>query len=122
CFPPPEVLSDGLTARHASTATRRAVSTRSRVHHRITTLAPAATQLAPAVAPRTTGHALAPVDDPMQLGRHAAVPLREVAVRTTRSSGPGGQHANVTESRVEASFDVVSSSSLNDEQKRRIIA
>ena len=58
----------------------------------------------------------------MQLGRHAAVPLREVAVRTTRSSGPGGQHANVTESRVEASFDVVSSSSLNDEQKRRIIA
>jgi ribosome-associated protein len=62
------------------------------------------------------------MDDPMQLGRHAAVPLREVVLRTTRSSGPGGQHANVTESRVEATFDVAASSSLSDEQKRRIIA
>jgi ribosome-associated protein len=62
------------------------------------------------------------MDDPMELGRHAAVPLREVVLRTTRSSGPGGQHANVTESRVEATFDVAASSSLSDEQKRRIIA
>jgi ribosome-associated protein len=62
------------------------------------------------------------MDDPMQIGRHAAVPLREVAVRASRSSGPGGQHANVTASRIEASFDVTASSSLTDEQKRRIIA
>jgi ribosome-associated protein len=43
-------------------------------------------------------------------------------VRTSRSSGPGGQHANVTASRVEASFDVEASSALSDEQKRRVIS
>ena len=39
-----------------------------------------------------------------------------------RSSGPGGQHANVTASRIEASFDVAASASLDDEQKRRVMA
>ena len=58
----------------------------------------------------------------MQLGRHAAVPLSEVLVRASRSSGPGGQHANVTASRIEAVFDVASSTALSDEQKRRVIA
>ena len=58
----------------------------------------------------------------MPLGRHAEIPLREVAIRTSRSSGPGGQHANVTDSRVEAVFDVAASPSLDDEQKRRVIA
>jgi ribosome-associated protein len=62
------------------------------------------------------------MDDPMRLGRHAAIPLREVTVRASRSSGPGGQHANVTASRIEASFDVAASSALSDEQKRRVIA
>jgi ribosome-associated protein len=62
------------------------------------------------------------MDDPMRLGRHAAIPLREIAVRASRSSGPGGQHANVTASRVEASFDVAASTALTDEQKRRLIA
>jgi ribosome-associated protein len=62
------------------------------------------------------------MDDPMQLGRHAAIPLREIEVRASRSSGPGGQHANVTASRIEASFDVAASSALSDEQKRRVIA
>jgi ribosome-associated protein len=62
------------------------------------------------------------MDDPMQIGRHAAIPLREVVVRASRSSGPGGQHANVTASRIEASFDVAASTALSDEQKRRIIA
>src|SRR3954464_1051897 len=51
-----------------------------------------------------------------------AIPLSEVTLRTSRSSGPGGQHANVTASRVEASFDVESSGALTDEQKRRIAA
>jgi ribosome-associated protein len=60
------------------------------------------------------------MDDPMQLGRHAAIPLDEIVVRASRSSGPGGQHANVTASRIEASFDVRASSALSDEQKRRI--
>jgi ribosome-associated protein len=62
------------------------------------------------------------MDDPMPLGRHASIPLREVAIRTSRSSGPGGQHANVTASRVEAIFDVAASTALTDEQKRRVIA
>jgi ribosome-associated protein len=51
-----------------------------------------------------------------------SIPLDEVAVRATRSSGPGGQHANVTASRIEASFDVRSSSALTEEQKRRVMA
>jgi ribosome-associated protein len=62
------------------------------------------------------------MEDPMRLGRHAEIPLREVVVRASRSSGPGGQHANVTSSRIEASFDVAASTALSDEQKRRIIA
>jgi len=39
-----------------------------------------------------------------------------------RSSGPGGQHANTSATRIEASFDVAASSVLSDEQKRRIMA
>ena len=58
----------------------------------------------------------------MPVGRDTAIPLREVVVRASRSSGPGGQHANVTASRIEAVFDVAASSALNEEQKRRIIA
>jgi ribosome-associated protein len=62
------------------------------------------------------------MDDPMPIGRGAAVPLSEVELRTSRSSGPGGQHANVTASRVEAVFDVGASRALSEEQKRRITA
>jgi len=62
------------------------------------------------------------MDDPMPLTRDVAVPLREVIVRTSRSSGPGGQHANVTASRVEAVFDVAASSTLSEAQKQRVMA
>jgi ribosome-associated protein len=62
------------------------------------------------------------MDDPMPIDRHARLPLREVQLRTSRSSGPGGQHANVTASRVEAVFRVADSQALTDEQKRRITA
>ena len=58
----------------------------------------------------------------MSIGRDIQVPLREITFRTSRSSGPGGQHANVTASRVEAIFDVEASSVLTDEQKRRVIS
>ena len=51
-----------------------------------------------------------------------AVPLSEVEIRTSRSSGPGGQHANVTASRVEAVFEIAESAALTDEQKRRLAA
>jgi ribosome-associated protein len=50
------------------------------------------------------------------------LPLEEVLLRTSRSSGPGGQHANVTASRVEASFDVDASATLSDAQKARVRA
>jgi ribosome-associated protein len=56
------------------------------------------------------------------VGPHTSIPLAEVELRTMRSSGPGGQHANVTASRVEASFDVRASRALGDEQKRRVMA
>ncbi len=58
----------------------------------------------------------------MMLRGRTAIPLREVVVRASRSSGPGGQHANVTASRVEASFDVAASQALSTAQKERIIA
>jgi len=48
------------------------------------------------------------------------LPLEEIELRTSRSSGPGGQHANVTASRVEAIFDVQASETLTDAQKARI--
>jgi ribosome-associated protein len=62
------------------------------------------------------------MDDPMPIRGTTAIPLREITIRATRSSGPGGQHANTTASRVEASFDVAASEALSEEQKRRIVA
>ena len=58
----------------------------------------------------------------MRVTRGVAVPLSEVELRVSRSSGPGGQHANVTASRVEAVLDVASSASLSEEQRRRVMA
>ncbi len=49
------------------------------------------------------------------------LPLAEVELRTSRSSGPGGQHAQKTETRVEAVFDVEASATLSDAQKRRLV-
>src|SRR5207245_3223136 len=62
------------------------------------------------------------MEDPMPLSHYAEIPLREIVVRASRSSGPGGQHANVTASRVEAVFDVASSRALSEAQKRRLMA
>jgi ribosome-associated protein len=50
------------------------------------------------------------------------LPLSEITLRTSRSSGPGGQHANVTASRVEAVFDVRGSATLSNSQRERLIA
>jgi ribosome-associated protein len=63
-----------------------------------------------------------PVEDPIQVTRGVSVPLSEVELRVSRSSGPGGQHANVTASRVEAVLDVAASPSLSEEQRRRVMA
>jgi ribosome-associated protein len=51
-----------------------------------------------------------------------SVPLSEIEIRASRSSGPGGQHANVTASRIEATFDVRASTALSDAHKARITA
>jgi ribosome-associated protein len=50
------------------------------------------------------------------------IPRAEILLRASRSSGPGGQHANVTASRVEASFDVLASPSLSASQRARLLA
>ena len=54
--------------------------------------------------------------------RSVVLPLGEVSFRTSRSSGPGGQHAQKSETRVEAVFDVEASRALTDAQKRRVIS
>ena len=51
-----------------------------------------------------------------------AIPLAEIELRASRSSGPGGQHANVTASRIEAVFEIDESATLSEEQKRRLRA
>ncbi len=58
----------------------------------------------------------------LRVGPGLAIPLSEVTLRTSRSSGPGGQHANVTASRVEAIFDVLASPSLSEPQRARLLA
>lgn len=58
----------------------------------------------------------------LRVGRQLTIPLAEITLRASRSSGPGGQHANVTASRVEAVFDVLASPSLSDAQRTRVLA
>jgi len=58
----------------------------------------------------------------IRVTRSVAVPRSEIELRFSRSSGPGGQHAQKTSSRVEALFDVQASSALTDRQKSRVLA
>jgi ribosome-associated protein len=58
----------------------------------------------------------------IRVTRSVVLPVGEVAFRFSRSSGPGGQHAQKSETRVEALFDVESSTALTDAQKRRVVA
>ena len=57
----------------------------------------------------------------VEIGYGAWIDRAEIELRASRSSGPGGQHANVTASRIEARFDVAASSSLTEAQKRLIM-
>jgi len=61
-------------------------------------------------------------DDPIQVTRSVSITRAEIELRFSRSSGPGGQHAQKSDTRVEASFDVEASSTLSQAQKRRVIA
>jgi ribosome-associated protein len=56
----------------------------------------------------------------IQVHSRLAIPLGEVELRYSRSSGPGGQHAQKTETRVEATFDVAASETLSEGQKQRL--
>jgi ribosome-associated protein len=56
----------------------------------------------------------------LRINERLSLPLAEIELRTSRSSGPGGQHANVTASRVEAVFDVEASAALDDRQRARL--
>lgn len=57
----------------------------------------------------------------MRVTRSLSIPLREIEIRVSRSSGPGGQHANTSETRVEAVFDVQASATLGEGQRRRVL-
>jgi ribosome-associated protein len=62
------------------------------------------------------------LEDPLKITRDVAIPLAEIELRASRSSGPGGQHANVTASRIEAVFDIAASPSLTESQRARATA
>ncbi len=57
----------------------------------------------------------------LRIDERLAIPLAEIELRTSRSSGPGGQHANVTASRVEAVFDVEASAALDEAQRALLL-
>jgi ribosome-associated protein len=61
------------------------------------------------------------VADELRIDARLSIPLGEIELRTSRSSGPGGQHANVTASRVEAVFDVERSAALDEAQRARLL-
>ncbi len=58
----------------------------------------------------------------IRVTRSVVLPLAEIELRFSRSSGPGGQHAQKSETRVEAVLDVESSTALSPAQKRRVLA
>jgi ribosome-associated protein len=61
-------------------------------------------------------------DESIRVTRSVVLPLAEVELQVSRSSGPGGQHAQKSETRVVAVFDVEASNALTEAQKRRVIA
>jgi ribosome-associated protein len=57
----------------------------------------------------------------IRVTRSVSIPVAEIQLRFSRSSGPGGQHAQKSETRVEAIFDVESSTALSARQKQRVV-
>jgi len=57
----------------------------------------------------------------LRIDERLSIPLAEIELRASRSSGPGGQHANVTASRVEAVFDVEASRALDEQQREQLV-
>jgi ribosome-associated protein len=61
------------------------------------------------------------VADSLRVNAELEIPLDEIELRPSRSSGPGGQHANVTASRIEVVFDVEESKALSDQQRELLL-
>jgi ribosome-associated protein len=59
--------------------------------------------------------------DSLRINDQLEIPVEEIELRASRSSGPGGQHANVTASRIEAAFDVEASEALSEEQRELLL-
>ena len=57
----------------------------------------------------------------IRVTRSVSVPVSEIELRVSRSSGPGGQHAQKSATRVEAVFDVEASEALTEAQRRRVV-
>src|SRR5881398_4051353 len=72
--------------------------------------------------PSTSRRIAAMAGEFIRVTRSVSIPTSEIELRFSRSSGPGGQHAQKTESRVEAVFDVEASAALSPAQKRRVLA
>jgi ribosome-associated protein len=60
-------------------------------------------------------------DDAIRVTRTLSIPVSELAWRFTASGGPGGQHANTSNTRVEVRFDVARSPSLGPRQRARLL-
>ena len=60
------------------------------------------------------------MEDALVVNEELTIPLGEIELRASRSSGPGGQHANVTASRIEAVFNVAASPTLTNDQRARL--
>jgi len=63
-----------------------------------------------------------PMEGWLQVTRTCRIALEELDVRTSRSGGPGGQHANTADTRVEVRFDIGESQSLGPRQRARLLA
>ena len=61
-----------------------------------------------------------PAPERIRVTRSVSLPPSEISLRVSRSSGPGGQHAQKSSTRVEATFDVEASVALTESQKRRV--
>src|SRR5512132_3171546 len=66
---------------------------------------------------KANGDTVRSMDEGSRVAEDTVIPLEEIQFRASRSSGPGGQHANVTASRIEAIFDVEASKALTEEQR-----
>lgn len=60
------------------------------------------------------------MEERLKVKKGCSIPMSEIEVRASRSSGPGGQHANVTASKIEASFSIADSDSLTAAQRKRL--